>query len=168
MTATFPYLRKHPDIAAEITALFDATKDRERGSLIKHSEIVAATKIAKDSPVWGRLIQRWKKRMAAKGLWIKSATPRGVGYRVLLVDEQRVEEPMRIQVQAMRRIDKAALCVGCIPVEELNEDGRRFQAVRLLQLGQIKQATQQHRAEVASYLANPKTLPRLRNNGDGT
>ncbi len=161
-------LTQRRDISKELVSLLDATVELERGSLVPHETIEEVTGINRDDKDWTKLIRHWKREMLSppRGLYVKASYPPGVGYKILTLEEQRVQEPINLQRQAIRKINKAAACVGTIPEEELDEAGRKFQVARLHQLGEIKQADKKQRAEVTSWLSNPETLPKL--NGERT
>lgn len=155
-----PFIRKTRDIAPELKLLVDATSQMERGTFVSHEDITKISGIAKDAPEHYKLIHKWKRAMRQVGLWVKAATPLGTGYKILTLDEQRIYEPIRLQKQAMRRIDMAAACVGSIPEEALDETSHAYQQAVLHQLAGMKKQHQKNQAQLASYLANPKTLPR--------
>ena len=158
MTALFAQKR---DIRQELEALLGETAQLQRGAFVPHETIEDVSGIKRDEKIWTKLIKKWKEEMLARGKWVKAATPLGTGYKILTLDEQRISEPSNLQRQAMKRLLKAAACVGSIPESELDEAGRNFQVARLHQLGQIKQADERQRAEVTSWLSNPEMLPKL-------
>lgn len=159
-------LTQKRDIRQELESLLEVTVHLKRGAFVAHEDIEEATGIKRDEKVWVKLIKHWKREMLARGLYVKAAYPLGTGYKVLTLDEQRITEPLNLQRQAVRRINKAAACVGSIPESELDEAGLKFQHARLHQLSQMKQADEKQRAEVTSWLSNPETLPKL--NGERT
>ncbi len=152
---------KRRDISKELTELINATKDLPRGSFIPHEDIEAASGMERNSAHWNVLVKKWKGAMGQRGLWIKAAVPLGTGYRILTLDEQREREPATLEKQAMRRLNRAAMCLGTIPAEDLTEEQRAFQAARLGQFAERKKIQQEHQAQAASWLSNPKTLPKF-------
>lgn len=152
---------KRRDISKELTDLINATKDLPRGTFIPHEDIEAASGMERNSSHWNTLIRKWKDAMGQRGRWLVASTPLGTGYRILNVDEQRVDQPARLEKQAMRRLNRAAMCLGTIPAEDLTEEQRAFQAARLGQFAERKKIQQEHQAQAASWLSNPRTLPKF-------
>lgn len=155
------FIRKSRDIAEELKKLIDATSTMERGTFVPHEQIEKISGIERDTIEWNRLIHHWKRAMRRTGLWIKAAIPRGTGYKILTLDEQKNDEPIRLQRQAERKVDLAAACIGSIPKEALDETSEAYQHAVLEQLAQMKKQHQNNRAQLASWLSNPKTLPKV-------
>lgn len=151
---------KKRDIQKELDALFAATKDRERGSLIKHEELESISGIERYAPGWASLVRKWKRLMLGRGVWVKAAFPAGVGYRFLTVEEQLEHEPERFQRRRDRLLRREAECVGSIEVDNLTDSQVSLQQARLTQLAAVRTMSQTHRAELASWLSNPKALPK--------
>ncbi len=154
-------LTQKREIRKELELLLDETAELKRGAFVPHETIEEVSGINRDEKVWVKLIKHWKREMLARGLYVKAATPLGTGYKILTLDEQRITEPLNLQRQAVKRINKAAACIGSIPEEELDEVSLKFQTARLRQLVEMKQADEKQRAEVTSWLSNPETLPKL-------
>lgn len=160
-------LQKRRNIDTQISDLFDATKDKPRGSFISHDEIEQLTGFypsSKSRPaheMHALLIKKWKQVIRTRGIWVKAAYPAGTGYKFLTLEQQKVDEPTRIQKRRNRLLNEEVACIGSISVDELDEDGRLFQTARLGQLTEVKQVVQKQRALVSSWLSNPKTLPKL-------
>ncbi len=159
-------LTQKRDIRKELEALLDETESLKPGSFVPHETIEEVSGIKRDENVWVKLIKHWKQEMLTRGLWVKAATPLGTGYKILTRDDQRISEPQNLQKQAIRKLDKAAACVGSIPETELDETGLKYQVARLRQLSEMKKIDKKQRAEVTSWLSNPETLPKL--NGERT
>lgn len=158
-------LLQRRDISKELEALWNATKDLPRGSLVEHETIEAASMIERDNTVWGRLIKNWKRQMARdRGIWMTAVN--GVGYRLLMVEEQLKDRPEKIEKSAMRRMRASVECAGVIPETELDETQRRYQMHRVSHSTAIAELQKKQKAERQSWLANPETLPRL-TNGNG-
>jgi len=152
-------LKKGRNITKEVEALVAATKDLLRGSFISHEKITEVTGFDLESKYRIRLISKWKREILTRGQAIKAAEPKGTGYRFLTVDEQRVTEPVNLKRQANKRLRRAAACLGAIGDDELTEEQRRLRVAMLHQLAGATSLQQKQRAELSSWLSNPKTLP---------
>lgn len=166
MSTGFAVLAKRWDITKELAALFEHTKTMPRGTLIEHAEIERVTGIKRGPLPWGLLIPKWKKKVFRElHIYVKSV--KGVGYKFTTVTEQRVEESERLDQAADRKRKEACKVVAVIPLAELDEEGRAFQAARAEQLASQLAVSRADRAKARCWLSSPETLPRAIANGNG-
>lgn len=153
---------KKRDVTNEIKALIAATESLPRGSLVTHEEIEKVTGIKKDHPSRQTILKKWKKHHEVnRGITIMPSVPAGVGYRFLTVEEQLKVQPVKYRSQAVRRINKAASCLGSISDGELDDDGKSLRSAMLGQLAEMKDKEKTQRAVLSTWLASPKALPRI-------
>ena len=165
------------DVSEEIQALFDATHQRPRGSLIKHSEIEEITgheKMVVDSKnrlvpnaIYQKIIRKWRKRMlegpgnnSPDGPGIAVVSSHGVGYRFATVEEQETIVPDSLEKQAARKIRAAQKTVENIPDNEMSDTQKRLRRERMRQTNEALDLNRTHQHERKSYMSNPDTLPR--------
>lgn len=155
----FPQKR---DITKEVKALIAATEDLPRGSLVTHEEINNAAGINEDHPSRQTILNKWRKHSeTTRGITIMPSIPAGVGYRLLTVEEQLKVQPLKFRKQAVKKINKAASCLGAIGDKELDEDGAALRSAMLGQLSEMKEKEKAQRATLNTWLAAPKALPRI-------
>ena len=155
---------KKRDITAELKALVAATESLPRGSLVTHEEIEKATGMPKEHPSRTTIIKKWKKYHSVnRGITIMPSVPSGVGYRLLTVEEQLKVQPVKYRSQAVKKINKAAECLGSIGDGELDESGAALRSAMLGQLSEMKEKEKAQRAMLSTWLSSPKALPRITN-----
>jgi len=165
------------DVSQEVQALYDATHERPRGSLIKHSEIEEITgheKMVVDSKqrlvpnaIYQKIIRKWRKRIlegpgngTPNGPGIAVVSSHGVGYRFATVEEQETTVPDSLEKQASRKIRAAQKTVENIPDSEMSDAQKRLRRERMRQTTEALDLNRTHVHERKSYMSNPDTLPR--------
>lgn len=153
---------KKRDVTKEIKDLIEATKDLPRGSLVTHEEIFTLTGIAKDHLSRQTIIKKWKKHFEVnRGITIMPSVPFGVGYRLLTVEEQLKVQPVKYRAQAVKKINKAATCLGSIGDDELDDGGKGLRSAMLGQLAEMREKEKAQRAVMSTWLSSPKSLPKI-------
>jgi hypothetical protein len=152
------FLTKRIPVDKELKALLEISDQLERGALIKYGEIETATRLEKDTAAWAKVIRLWRKATLEKRQIVITCES-GVGYRLATVNDQ-VDVGGRLEKQADRRMHKAAVVVGVIPAELLNEEGLAFQSKFVDQAGAVRQSIKENRAERKTLLIAFQPLPK--------
>lgn len=155
------FITKKRDLTKEIQAIYEATRSLDRGTFVPHDQITELTGIDPKNKLHGRLVKHWKNLMLDSGIAVECATPLGTGYRLLTKEEQLKKRSIQLQRQGDKRHRKAAKYVAVLPADQLDDDELRFQAARLGQFSELKNTGDKQRAELSSWISNPKLLPRL-------
>jgi hypothetical protein len=146
----------------QVAQLWELTKDTARGTLITFEEIAAAIDFPKESAPYRTIVARWRKMMLSqRGIFIRAATPYGVGYRLLMPDEQLYNQSERIEKHLGKTRRKLLATVGSISQGELDDKGRRFQFTMSTLYAAEQSLSKEHQARRQGYLSNPETMPRL-------
>lgn len=154
-------LKKGRDISKEIDLLVEKFADQPKGTLLTYENIEAVCGVQRRTPTWGRVLKHFRNRLNDQhDRWCITVT--GVGLRYANDNEERLKtEADRLERQAVRRLNKAAKCLGGIADTNLTDEERMFRDARLKQLAESKQVHRKHAAQRQSWLASPQTLPRV-------
>ena len=149
-------------IDREMAAIKKLTESLGRGDLVKTVEIEKATGIKKGEYPWPRVIKHWK-AWFQQGQGITPVAEPGIGYRLPTV-EQQAEHALRLEKSGGRRLAKAAVVVGVIDVDELNDTGKALQKRLVDDVKRLQHVRKEQAAERRPLLSAHQALPRLRVN----
>ncbi len=153
------------DVTKELSLLWEATKDRKRGEVITYLEIVELTKIKKLEAGWSKMILAWKKKMERElGFHVDALETRGIGFKICNKDDQLINRPERYEKAAMKKLKKAAVCVGSIREEETTDAEKDFQHRRTEQIMTLANTQKKQQIERKSWLAKIETIPVAKTN----
>lgn len=147
---------------AEKDRLWSITKELPRGALVTHQMIEKAVGFKRHTSAYKTIAESWKNRVRRERyIEVVAAKPIGTGYRLATADEQVVENPQRHTKRAVKIIKRTADNVAMTPTLELSPDGRRWQAVRTMQLTDAQAMLKADELKNRCFRSNPDKLPRL-------
>lgn len=154
-------MKPSKDVTKEVQALVEEFAKKPKGALITYEEIETVAKCKKNAYPWNKILGKFRKTLNEHhDRWC--ITSNGVGLRFATDDERLKSEADRLEKHAVRKLNKAAKCLGGIADEHLTEEEKQFRQARLKQLADAKQMHKTHAVQRQSWLSSPQTLPRLK------
>lgn len=146
-------------LTKQVEKLYDECKPLNRGDMISHETIEAATGVTRIDAQWNTIIEKWRRKMIQlRSVAIMSE--RKFGYKLCTIHEQ-INEFQFVQLRrAISSERKAIVALECLPLEDLTEHERIMQAVRM-QHGRRNLAVLTNSMKEQVYFQKPESLPLL-------
>lgn len=113
-----------------VEALFGAAAKLERGDFLTHETITKILEVPPHQGHWQHCIERLKARMELERE-ISLLSEKGLGYRLLTIDEQLTKLPMLRMKRAKKQLKKAKASVEALADESLSVHQRHVKAGQL-------------------------------------
>lgn len=156
----------HEDIAmfersaeseAAVAAIVEAADGLDRGDVLTHAAITAATGVRPYEGCWSHAVRSALARIE-RDRGIACVAVVNVGYRLLTKREQIADEPQRRTLRAIRQLKRGRLAVARVPTSGLPVHLQRLQSCNVQLLSQ-SQADLVRR--LAEHEANARTTPTI-------
>lgn len=150
-------------IDEELDAMKELTRPLERGTLVKHEDIEAATGLKRDKAPWGKLIRHWKS-WCMDELKVALKSEPGIGYR-LCTESEHIEVALRLEKQGIKRVAKAGMIAGVVDPTKLTGAMGQLQQNIVDTAVKVKHEHNVRTAERKSLLSRQESLPRIELSG---
>ena len=119
-----------PEREAEIEAIYNLMKPLGRGDTLIHERIMAVVKVQPHKAQWDHVVNEARKRLLANRE-IETWFLRGVGYRLLTVDEQVTQLPIWRKKKEVSQSKKTIKALAALQEEPLTLHYQRLRAIAL-------------------------------------
>lgn len=155
--------QQNPTLTEYVAQLLDACRPLQRGDYLRHEAIIRILKVQPNEGHWELCIRKLKRQLElTRGITIWSE--RGVGYRLLTVDEQLTFAPRSRLRASNRQLSKGRGHVACLPSRGLREHQRRLKVAMMESIQKARTVVSSQVRRQAAICRPYQNMPRMQPN----
>jgi hypothetical protein len=155
--------QQNPTLTEFVAKLLDACRPLQRGDYLRHEAIIPILRVQPNEGHWPTCIVKLKRQLElTRGITIRCE--RGVGYRLLTIDEQLTEAPRARLRSSNRQLTKGRGHVACLPSRGLSEHQRHIKVAMLESIQKARTAVTSQVRRNAALCRPYQNMPRMQPN----